>query len=619
MDLSTHTQCDPKLLIRPYGGTLVDLTLIEDKERAELNREVTKLSSIQLSPRSLCDLELLAVGAFSPLRRFMNRAEYLSVLEHMRLPGGTVWPMPITLPVANVDGLLGKRIALRSPSNHVIAIMQIEEIYERETELEQQRVLGTTSEDHPLVAEMHTWGKFYVSGPLKVLELPRHYDYPELRRSPAQVRQRLEEMGNPNVVAFQTRNPMHRAHEELTKRAQAAVGGSLLLHPVVGVTRPGDVEHFARVQVYKTLTERYYDPNSTVLGLLPLAMRMAGPREALWHAIIRRNFGATHLIIGRDHASPANSSKDRPFHGPYEAHELLSRFSGEIGVQPALYDELVYLPDEDRYEQVSQIPKTTKKLSISTAQVRKDYLAKGKMLPPWFTRPETAAILAKTFPPRSQQGLCIWFTGLPSAGKSTIAEILAILLSERGRRITMLDGDVVRTHLSKGLGFSREDRDVNIRRIGFVAAEITRHNGTVICAVVSPFNATRNEVRDMSGEANFALVYVKTPLEVCEQRDAKGYYAKARAGDLKGFTGVDDPYEAPPNPDITLETLHSTPEENARKIVAWLLQRGFIEPASDHAASNGSGANGHDAAADLLRFAPLAPRWIEKSDRKRVG
>jgi sulfate adenylyltransferase len=611
MQTSTHNKQEPKLLIQPYGGTLVDL-VVGARERTELAQEATKLSSLQLSPRSLCDLELLAVGAFSPLRGFMNRAEYLSVLKEMRLPDGTLWPIPITLPVADAKGWSGKRIALRSPSNHVIAIMQVEEIYEREMKLEPKQVLGTTSEDHCLVAEMRTWGKFYISGSLQVLELPRHYDYPELRRTPAQVRERLEEIGNPNVVAFQTRNPMHRAHEELTKRAAEAVGGSLLIHPVVGVTRSGDVEHFARVQVYKMLTERYYDPNSTVLGLLPLAMRMAGPKEALWHAIIRRNFGANHLILGRDHASPGNNSKGRPFYRPCEAHELLSQFSEEIGVKPALYDELVYIPEQDRYEQVSRIPESTKTLSISNAQVRSDYLTKGKMLPSWFTRSETAAILAKTFPPRSQQGLCIWLTGLPSAGKSTIAEILAILLSERGRRITMLDGDVVRTHLSKGLGFSREDRDVNIRRIGFVAAEIARHNGTAICAVVSPFNSTRNEVREMAGEENFALVYVKTPLEVCEQRDAKGYYAKARAGNLKGFTGVDDPYEPPPNPDITLETVNSTPEENARKIVAWLRQRGFIEPSSEEAASNGFGA-------DLLHLTPLVQPWIDSAalDRER--
>jgi sulfate adenylyltransferase len=599
MQENTHIQDALKLLVQPYGGTLVDLT-VGPQERADLAQEATELSSLQLSPRSLCDLELLAVGAFSPLRRFMTRAEYLSVLQHMRLPDGTLWPIPITLPVANADGLAGTRIALRSPSNHLIAIMQVDEIYEREMDLEPRLVCGTRNEDHSLVAEMRTWGRVYLSGALKVLELPQHYDYPELRLTPAQVRQQLQEMGNREVVAFHTRKPMHRAHEELTKRAKQEVGGSLLVQPVVGVTRPGDIDHFTRVQVYKMLVDRYYDPSSTVLSLLPLAMRMAGPREALWHAIIRRNFGANHLIMEREYASPETKPKGQRFYGPYEAYELMSRFSGEIGVRPVLYEDLVYMPDEDRYEQAPRVPESAKTLSISAAQIRNDYLAKGKLLPSWFTRPETAAILARTFPPRSRQGVCIWLTGLPCSGKSTIAEILAILLTEHGRRITMLDGDVVRTHLSKGLAFTRQDRDINVRRIGFVAAEIARHNGTVICAAVSPFHSTRNEVREMAGEENFALVYVNTAQEVCERRDAKGFYAKARAGELKGFTGVDDPYEPPCNPDITLETVHSTPEQNARKIVAWLQQRGFIEQASDEANSNGHAAGNHPSPAELV-------------------
>jgi sulfate adenylyltransferase len=392
---------------------------------------------------------------------------------------------------------------------------------------------------------------------------------------------------------------MHRAHEELTKRAKEAVGGSLLVHPIVGVTRPGDIDHFTRVQGYKMLIDRYYDPQSTLLSLLPLAMRMAGPREALWHAIVRRNFGANHLIVGRDYASPDHNAKGESFYGPYEAHEMLSRFSAETGVQPALFDDMVYLPDEARYEQADRIPESARTVSISPAEIRNDYLAKGKLLPSWFTRPETAAILAKTFPPRCRQGVCIWFTGLPSSGKSTIAEILAILLTEHGRRITMLDGDIVRTHLSKGLSFSREDRDINVRRIGFVAAEIARHNGTVICAAVSPFNATRNEVREMAGEENFALVYVNTSPEVCERRDRKGFYAKARAGELKHFTGVDDPYEPPQNPDIVLETVHSTPEQNARKIVDWLRQRGFIEQPSEEISSNGFGEGHSDSQTGL--------------------
>lgn len=568
-------------LIHPYGGTLVDL-LVGREEMLELTKEATELSSLQLSPRSLCDLEMLAVGGFSPLRRFMNRAEYLSVLENMRLPDGTLWPLPITLPSASATGLAGKRIGLRSPSNHLIAVMDVEEVYERETELEPQLVCGTLSDDHSLVAEMRTWGKYYLSGPIKVLELPQHYDYPELRLTPEQVRDRLEAMGNSDVIAFHTQKTMHRAQEVLAKRAQHSLpASSLLIHPVVGVTRPGDIDHFTRVQVYKMLADRYFDPNSTLLSLLPLAMRMAGPREALWHAIVRRNFGANHLIMGRNYASPENTSNGQSFYAPHEAHEMVARYSGETGVQPALFDEFVYLPDEDRYEQSTRIPKNRRTLSISSVEVRNDYLAKGKLLPHWFTRPETSAVLAKTFPPRCRQGVCVWFTGLPSSGKSTVAEILAILLTEHGRRITMLDGDVVRTHLSQGLGFTREDRDINVRRIGFVAAEIARHNGTVICAAVSPFNATRNEVREMAGEENFVLVYVNTSPEVCERRDRKGFYAKARAGEIQGFTGVDDPYEPPQNPDIELETVHSTPEQNARKIVDWLRERGFIEPLFD--------------------------------------
>jgi sulfate adenylyltransferase len=518
----------------------------------------------------------MATGAFSPVARFMGKGDYFSVLESMRLADGTLFPIPITLPVAKADGLEGKKVALRSPNNNLLAIMDVEEIYERDPVLEAHQVCGTTDEEHSLAVEMKGWGKYYLSGALNVIELPHHYDFPELRRTPAQVRELLEELGYGDVVAFQTRNPIHRAHEELTKRAAGQVGGSLLIHPVVGVTKPGDIDHFTRVQVYKMLLEKYYDQQRTVLSLLPLAMRMAGPREALWHAIIRRNHGVNHLIVGRDHASPGKNSKGVPFYGPYDAQELITRHSAEVGVKPVVFEEMVYLEAEDRYEQVNKIPAGAKTLSISGTQIRNNYLAEGKELPGWFTRPETSGILSKAFPPKHEQGFCLWFTGLPSAGKSTIAEILALLLMERGRQTAMLDGDVVRTHLSKGLGFSKEDRDTNIRRIGFVAAEIARQNGSVICAAVSPFNSTRNEVRAMVGEDRFILVYVNTNAEVCEGRDVKGFYAKARAGEIKGFTGVDDPYEIPPTAEITLETVNVTPEQNARKIVDYLAQRGFL-------------------------------------------
>ena len=411
---------------------------------------------------------------------------------------------------------------------------------------------------------------------MRVLQLPRHNDFQELRLTAAETRAKLEAFGYPNVVAFQTRNPLHRVHEELTKRAAQEVDGVLFLHPVVGLTKPGDVDQYTRVRTYKALAERYYDPDRILLALLPLAMRLAGPREAVWHALIRRNYGANHLIVGRDHASPGVDSKGNPFYGPYEAQELVARFSAELGVTMVPFRELVYLPEEERYEEVSKIPAHARIASISGTQVREEYLNNGKPLPAWFTRPEVATILADAYPPRHRQGVCIWFTGLSGAGKSTTAEVLTMLLLEHGRQVTVLDGDVVRTHLSKGLGFSKEDRDTNIRRIGFVAAEIVRHGGVVVCAAVSPYRATRDDVRTMVGTDHFVEVFVDTPLEVCEARDSKGMYGKARRGEIKGFTGIDDPYEEPIAPEITLTTIDCLPEDNARKIIMHLVEKGFL-------------------------------------------
>jgi sulfate adenylyltransferase len=371
---------------------------------------------------------------------------------------------------------------------------------------------------------------------------------------------------------------MHRVHEELTKLAAERVGGALLIHPVVGMTRPGDVDHFTRCRVYKALFENYYDQSKTVLSLLPLAMRMAGPREAVWHAIIRRNYGVTHFIVGRDHAGPGVDGSGKPFYGPYEAQELLAKHADEIGVQMVPFKLMVYLADEDRYEEQDKVPESARVLTISGTQAREDYLAKGEPLPNWFTRRETAEILLEMNPPRYRRGFCLWFTGLSGSGKSTTAQAVIPMLLERGRQLTVLDGDVVRTHLSKGLGFSKEDRDTNILRIGFVAGEIARHNGTVMCAAISPYRSARNEVKKMIGEERFIEVFVDTPLDVCEQRDVKGLYAKARSGEIKGFTGIDDPYEMPRAPEITLDTVKFDPEENAGKIIEYLMERGFLRP-----------------------------------------
>src|SRR5581483_7111888 len=568
-------------LVPPYHGSLVNL--LEDG----LAEYAAGLPSLQISPRSQCDLELLATGAFSPLDRFMSQRDYERVVTEMRLANGVLFPIPITLPV-DEPLPLHHDIALRSQKNEILAVMTVEEVYGWDPDEAAQKVFGTTDPRHPLVAEMARWGTLNVSGKLRVLRLPTPPDFRELRRTPEEVRALLEARpprpakrgAEPevrgddvtlNVVAFQTRNPMHRAHEELTKRAIAAVDGVLLLHPSVGMTKPGDVDHYTRVRTYKALTENHYDADRVLLSLLPLAMRMAGPREALWHAIIRRNFGANHFIVGRDHASPGSG-----FYGPYDAQELVQKHSDEIGVTMVPFHELVYIAQEDRYEEASKVPAGATTKSISGTQVRDEFLGKGVTLPAWFTRPEVAAILGESYPPKHRQGFCIWFTGLSGAGKSTTAEILSVLVLEHGRQSTMLDGDVVRTHLSKGLGFSKEDRDTNILRIGFVAAEIVRHGGVAICAAVSPYRTTRDQVRAMVGADRFIEVFVDTPLAVCEQRDAKGMYAAARRGAIKNFTGIDDPYEAPSAPELTLDTTTVTADDNARRIAALLHDRGFI-------------------------------------------
>ncbi len=563
-------------LISPYGGTLVDLRA-GNEERAALAARAATLPSIQLGAHALCDLELLATGAFSPLDRFLSRRDTERVLEEMRLTGGTLWPMPVTLPAERGARLaLDSMVALRGPRDEILAVLTVDEIAEADPLRDAARIAGTSDRSHPLVAEMETWGTLQVSGPMRVLAFPRPAGFRALRRTPAEVRAALERLGRSNVVAFQTRNPMHRAHEELTRRAIEAIDGTLLLHPAVGQTKPGDVDAFTRIRSYRALVEHHFPPGRVLLSLLPLAMRMAGPREALWHAIVRRNFGASHFIVGRDHASPGVDASGRPFYGRYDAQALVRRYAAESGVEMIPFREMVYLAAEDRYQEASRVPTGAETRSISGTQVRDDYLAAGVPLPPWFTRPEVAAILAENHAPRHRRGVCVWFTGLSGAGKSTTAEWLVELLLERGRQSTLLDGDVVRANLSRGLGFSREDRDANIHRIGFVAAEIVRHGGVAVCAAISPYRATRDAVRERVGEGRFIEVFVDTPLEICEARDAKGLYARARRGEIRGFTGIDDPYEPPLAPEIVIGTAPAEPEENAMRVISLLRERGFV-------------------------------------------
>jgi len=564
-------------LISPYGGELVDL-IVPPEDREELIDRAHRLPSMQLTARGLCDLELLATGAFSPLKTFLNRADFERVAGEMRLENGLLFPVPVTLPAEHFDGLkLDAEIALRDAKNDLLAVLTVGEIYEWSRRDFAENILGTQDFRHPLVTEIQHWGKIKLSGKLRVLNLPKHFDFEDLRLSPAEVREKLARLNNQSVVAFQTRNPIHRAHEEMTKRAAEITNGTLLIHPTIGLTKPGDVDYSTRVRTYHALVRNYYDARRTLLALLPLAMRLAGAREALWHAIIRRNYGACSFIVGRDHASPGLDSHGKPFYAPGAARELVEKFSEETGVRCLSFDEMLYLPDENRFEEKGKISQNANAVALSGTQIREEFLYQGKPLPEWFTRRETAEILAESYPPRRRQGVCLWFTGLSGGGKSSTAEILTNLLNACGRRVTLLDGDVVRTHLSKGLGFSKADRDTNILRIGFVASEIVRHGGVVVCAAVSPYRAARNEVRTLIGTENFIEIFVDTPLEICERRDTKGMYAKARRGEIKDFTGIDDIYEFPETAEITLDTLNFTVEENARSILDYLAEKGFVQ------------------------------------------
>jgi sulfate adenylyltransferase len=568
-------------LISPYGGMLVDL-LVDQGRATELKEASRDWPSWDLTPRQMCDLELLLSGGFSPLRGFMGRAEYESVCAQMRLADGTVWPIPIVLDVPdevarslNPSGTL----ALRDPEGMMLAALHVDERYQPDRQAEAQAVYGTTDSKHPGVAYLlERTNPWYLAGRLEGLSLPVHYDYRRLRRTPAELRAEFTQAGWRRIVAFQTRNPMHKAHHQLTLRAAADIGANLLIHPVVGMTKPGDVDHHTRVRCYQALLA-HYPHNTALLSLLPLAMRMAGPREAVWHAIIRRNYGCTHLIVGRDHAGPGNDSTGRPFYGPYDAQQLLRKYGDEVGVEIVPFRMMVYLADRDAYVPDDEIPDGARAVSISGTELRQR-LAEGRQLPEWFTFPEVAEQLRRTYPPRAKQGFTVFFTGLSGAGKSTIANVLLVKLLELGGRpVTLLDGDLVRKHLSSELGFSREHRDINIRRIGWVASEITKNGGIALCAPIAPYQATRQYVREqVSACGGFVLVHIATPLEVCEQRDRKGLYAKARQGLIPEFTGISDPYEEPPDAELVIDATTMLPEEAAQEIILYLERQGYIGP-----------------------------------------
>jgi sulfate adenylyltransferase len=567
-------------LIAPHGGELVDL-MAQPAQAAELKSHSREWASWDLTARQVCDLELLMSGGFSPLRGFMTRADYESVCRNMRLADGTLWPMPVTLDVTEDFAVKlhpgGSMVALRDSEGVMLAALHVEEVWQADRKTEAKSVFDTMSSAHPgvdyLLNQANPW---YVGGKLEGLQMPSRYDFRALRLTPAELRLEFTRLGWRRVVAFQTRNPMHRAHQELTFRAAKQVEANLLLHPSVGMTKPGDVDYFTRVRCYQLLLSKY--PAGTVrLAMLPLAMRMGGPREAIWHGIIRKNHGCTHFIVGRDHAGPGNDSNGKPFYGPYEAQELFKKYEKDIGVTMVPFNMMVYLEDQDKYVPDNEVQDGARVLNISGTELRQR-LNEGRDIPGWFTYPEVVHELRRSYPPRHRQGLTIFFTGLSGSGKSTIANVLMTKFLEMGGRpVTLLDGDIVRKHLSSELGFSKEHRDINIRRIGFVASEITKNGGVALCAPIAPYDAVRRQAREMiESVGGFVLVHVATPIEVCEQRDRKGLYAKARAGIIKEFTGISDPYEAPTNAEVVINTADLSPEEAAQEIILHLEQQGFI-------------------------------------------
>ena len=553
---------------------------VSSDSAAKLKVAAGSLPSWDLTARQVCDLELLMNGGFYPLKGFQSQADYISTVETMRTRDGALWPIPVTLDVSEkfADGVEpGQDIALRDQEGVILAILSVTDKWVPNKANEALKVFGADDLAHPAVNYLHNVaGPVYLGGPVTGIQQPVHYDFKARRDTPNELRAYFRKLGWRRVVAFQTRNPLHRAHQELTFRAAREAQANLLIHPVVGMTKPGDVDHFTRVRCYEAVLDQY-PASTTHLSLLNLAMRMAGPREALWHAIIRRNHGLTHFIVGRDHAGPGKNSQGQEFYGPYDAQTLVAEHQAEIGIEMVDFKQMVYVQEKAQYYPVDEVPEGATVLDISGTELRRR-LREGLEIPDWFSFPQVVAELRRTSPARSKQGFTVFFTGLSGSGKSTIANALMVKLMEMGGRpVTLLDGDVVRKHLSSELGFSKEHRDINIKRIGYVASEITKNGGIAICAPIAPYTATRRAVREMVEHCGaFIEVYIATSVEECERRDRKGLYKLAREGKIKEFTGISDPYEAPTTPELRLDTENAEVDHCAHQVILKLEQMGLI-------------------------------------------
>lgn len=572
-------------LIKPHGGNLINL-LADEKCVAQLKLESQGLMSVTLSQRQLCDLELLMNGAFSPLTGFMTEQVYERVLLEMRLHTGLLWPMPVTLDIPDAQaGKLeqGARIALRDEEGFMLAVMQVESLWRPDKKREAELIYGTASDEHPGVRHLYEKTHAnYVGGTVEGMQLPYHYDFQTLRDTPQELRHLFDKMGWRRVVAFHTSKPMHRVHREITLCAAKEAHANILLHPAVGMTKPGDLHYYASVHCYQAI-RRHYPHNMAALSLLPQALRMAGPREALLNAIIRQNYGCTHFIVGPEHAAPPGVREGGArFYAAGAAQKLVKRHQDELGIRIVPVQEMRYVPEDGRFLSVKQIERENKNGTLFSEQKLYEHLDRNKLVPAWFSYPEVIAELRKVRPPRSEQGMTLFFTGLSGSGKSTLAKILyAKFIEAGGRPVTLLDGDVVRLNLSSELGFSKVHRDLNVRRIGFVASEITKNGGVAICAPIAPYTSTRRAVRELIEQHGaFIEIHVATPLEVCESRDRKGLYAKARQGLIPEFTGISDPYEVPEHPELLINTAELSPMQAAQDILLYLLSEGYLDASS---------------------------------------
>ena len=568
--------------VPPHGGNLCEL-LIEPERAEQLKSDSRDFPSITLSHRQHCDLELLMNGAFSPLRGFMNRDECESVVDSMRLPGGLLWPVPIVLDVPSKLGERlekGQQLALRDGEGFMPAVLTIEDIWKSDKAQEAERVYGTKSTAHPGVRYLYEQQHdYYVGGKIEGIQLPPHYDFENLWDTPAGLRLLFSKMGWRQVVALHSSNPMHRVHRELALQVAKDVQAHILLHPAVGMTKPGDLHYYARVHCYQAI-RRHFPHNLAIMSLLPLAMRMAGPREALWHAIVNQNYGCSHFIIGPGHASPPTGRvDDERFYGKNDAQELVEKYQNELQIKPVLVEEMRYSQKRGGFHWLSVLQQAGEPGERVSGEELKRRLSRGEEIPAWFSYPEVIRELRKVCPPRFRQGFTLFFTGLSGAGKSTLAKIIYAKLIEAGSRpVTLLDGDIVRQNLSSELGFSKEHRDLNVRRIGFVAGQITKNGGVAICAPIAPYAATRTVIREAIEEHGvFIEIHVATPLDVCEARDRKGLYIKARKGLIPEFTGVSDPYEEPRHPELRIDTTSLAPMEAAQEIFLYLLREGYLD------------------------------------------